>query len=735
MAILTYDLKVVGENDVARALATVERRFVAHAAKINRTLAVGGGSMRARAASNPSTAGQAIVRQNTSILKSFDDGQRKIYESTKRYEVASHRQSLRNIEDRKKEQIRAIRDVNTAYVREQKTASRQFRQAAFGGVSKGIGTLSAVGKAGLTTLGVGGSVVAGAAVTEALKLDEMARRTAIQGRAAGTAGMDPEELRKRYVKTAIATGLMPEQVGAGVGKYVDYTGDLPGGLRHMKTWATISQASGTPTADLASATAALKAGDITSESDVSSILSTLYSQGKKGSFKLSDQAQYLPQLIGRGKDFGAHGLGGIKSLGGLLQMTQDVTHDPAETATSIRDMFSELTVKSSKMASGEAFSGRKVNVYEGGDAKKGGRDIRDVVGDVLTASRGNSSQIEEAFGKRAMPAMQGMLNVFKETRLGALKGGDTEVVATKKGHDAALKLWDEAANVTGTYADAQKDAADTMKSTSIQLDVAMTELKQVFAEELMPVVRDLVPHVKDLGPIFRTVTQEGLGLVKFFADHPAEGVGAVLAGSIATELAKAQLSQLVTTGIVTPLGIAGLAVTAFGGALAAAKLWVDEQFSKGKARAEEAAKSGDTVREKAEAEMSATGRISPETRKQLEALKNTEASTLAGADAVGKEGYGDIAARGWQQIVGGKHNLTESATLSATGANDKYIEGTIQTKRLLAADDVAKTLSAKDAKEVFGGAVSDLKDAAAAIKSAAGSPPPNRGNSPSPVKS
>lgn len=561
--LLEYDFTVVGSANVEKALASLERRFAQHNSRINTMFGTRGGAGGGRAgarmgAGGAGSAASAIEREQSAALRKAE---REQIASTKRVEREriSAERAVGREQQRQQDYWAKARQKSRERDRAESMAAAgaraDFVKGTVGrGVGRVFGAARAIGAAGLAVTGVGGAALAASAVSEATRLDDMARRTAIQGRAAGEEGMNPDELRKRYVRTGIATGLAPEQIAAGVSRYVDRTGDLQGGLTHMGTFATIAQASGAKTEDLADSAWALRQAGVTSKDDVASSLSTLYAQGKKGSFKLADQAAFLPELIARGKDFGVRGTEGVKGLGGLLQVTQDATGDAAETATSVKDTFSELTKHAAKMHTGEAFSGRKVDVYQGGDAKKGANNIRDIIGDVLSASRGDSAQIEEVLGKRGMPAIQGMLNAFKDTRLGALKGGATDTVATKQGREAALKIWDNAADVKGDFASAQKDASDAMKGFGIQLEIIEAELKDAVASELFPVLRELTPElVKLIGPV-RDITVLMIKLAELLVDHPLMSLGAVLAASVAAEVIKAQLGSVLSEGLERLMG-------------------------------------------------------------------------------------------------------------------------------------------------------------------------------------
>lgn len=650
---------------------------------------------------------------------------------TARASLAQHNANERAKASLDKQRSQALFREHTARERklQQERESRvSFIKSTVGtGAGRVFGAIGAIGKAGVAATGLSGAALAASSINQAVQLDEMARRTSIQGRNAGEAGVDPNELRRRYTQTAIKSGLSPEEIASGVGKYVDFTGDIQGGLRHMDTWATVSQASNAPMADLASATAALKSGDITSKEDVASSLSTLYAQGKKGSFKLSDQAQFLPQLIGRGKDFGAHGLSGIKALGGLLQMTQDVTHNAPETATSVKDMYSELTKKAGKMASGKAFGGRKVDVYEGGDAKNGGRDIDKVVGDTLVASRGDSTQLEDVFGKRAMPALQGMLNTFKETRLAAMKGGDKEEVATLKGKDAAMKMWSAASDVPGTFEDTKRDASDTMKSTSVQFEIVMTRLKDAMSSQLLPEVVKLIPQLAALVPLVGRAVAGFTQIVGWLLNNPFKGIGYALGIAIAAEAAKARIATVLTAALTSMVagfqaggirGGLGTLIPATSGTTGASAL-----AAAGTGLAIGAAVAGTIY----------TGGVA-----KFEAGEAGMAQGGAALNDVRGAGVGDLD-RVREQIAEQKKRVAEAGktdvlddVLDWGGASNKKVEAKTQQNFL---DEMTKKLASLEMQQ----AAAQLKEAADALKASSGngkdgSPKPNTGDKPTGIK-
>jgi hypothetical protein len=710
----------VGEADIARSLAVVERRFVAHAAKINRTLAVGGGSIRSRVSSAGGAVQEAEKTARATKAK-FDDAQRKVYEATKRYDVATHRQKLRFAETEQRDKLNKLRSANRAAVREQEAARGSFKRAMGGGAMRGAGALGAVGKAGMATLGVGGAMVAGAAVHETFKLDEQIRRFVVAGRDSGTAGFDPEQIRRKVTSTGLAKGIDPAAVMAGVSQFQTVTGRGDIGLGMADRFATFAQGTGSDPAEIADAAASLfqnlKIQDIDALTEA---LAKLAFQGKKGSFEFKDLAAQLPRvtagLAGRGIGGGASG---VAKMGAALQIVQRGTGDAAVTSTAIDAVFRQMVAKANDIQTGKAFGGKKTEVFEGGKATNALRgDIDVLIADVLKSSGGNAIQLQKIFGDEGMKGMNPFISEFRSAG-----GGDA-------GHAAVIKMFKDFEEVTGNYKEIQRDASDVQKATSIQLEVAMMELKQVMAEELVPAAKEFAPRMRDLGPPLRVLASNALAAAKAFGENPAAGIGAVLAAGIALELGKAQLAQLVTTGIVSPFGMAGLAAVGLAGSFLAAKAYVDGLYAKATQSVEDAAKSGDEINAKADAELAATGRISPETRAQLDALDATQRETRDKSGAVMKEGFGDTAGRAFNQFfTDDPKNLDEKARLETAGGNEKYTDSVIKTRQLKAADDAAKQFGAKDFKaEEVGKAIGAA--AVEAIKKTS----LNTTNSPSPVK-
>jgi hypothetical protein len=359
------------------------------------------------------------------------------------------------------------------------------------------------------------------------------------------------------------------------------------------------------------------------------------------------------------------------------------TGSEAVTSTAVDAVFRQMVAKAGDIQSGGAFStGKKVNIFEGGDPTAAMRgDIDMLIADVLKASGGNAIELQKIFGDEGMRGM----NMFAAEFKGA-GGGDA-------GHAAVLKMFDEFAEVGGNYTEIQRDAADVQQSTSIQLEMALMELKEAFGDELLPVIRDLTPEIKALAPAARTAVGMLVAMGSALADNPILGIGAIMAACITAEIAKASLASALQTGVVSPLGMVGVAAGMTAGALAAFVSWLEMKRNEGKAAAKDAAGRGDAVRQKAQAELDANGTLSPETRSELAALQKTESATLASADKVMKEDTLTGMGRTVSALFGddqAEAQMKQVEALKGAATSKEYQLGAAETKRLMGVDKMSQ---------------------------------------------
>ncbi len=792
MAILRYEYDIIGQQKVAASLASVERMFAQHANRLNRTMgATGGTNGRLASARTAGTAGSSaartealtVAKQQRETAQYWQRAQRdssrfreaqerkaqaeqirgikrveaegasagrrtaRMQFQTQRMLADEHQRNIARAEQAGARTGRRVAQTQIQYDKESAEGRQRFlRNTVGGGASRVLGGIASVGKMGAAVAGIGGAALASTAVTQAIGLDESARRLAIQGRNEGEVGANPDDLRRAFVRTGIASGIAPEQVAAGASAYVQRTGDLDTAMANLDTFATTAQATGAGIEDVARAAADMSQKmDIKSVEDMQKALAVLTIQGKRGAFELKDMAQQFPEMASTAANAGVKGVKGVTELGAIAQVAMQATGSGAEASTSVQAMFRQLAAKSEDIQAGTAFADEKtgalhkVQVFEGGDAKKPMRNFLDVIGDMMQASGGNLVQLGETLDVRGIRAINPLLNAYRTANnaMGGGKSGD------KAGRSAMQQVLAPFLGAPTNFNEIERDAADAMKSTGVQLEILSARFKDVLAGQLFPVLNRLIPVLGEFAPAAGHAAAELVTLASVLAENPFSGIAAILGVAITAEIAQAGIATLIEKALTTQIGMigtGGLAIGAMVASVSLAKLYVESLEQKAKSNVEAAAQSGGDIRAKAASEYARTGFISEDTKAQLTELGTTEQATISkGKAALGEGKVSGFLRRGWNSLVGNEENLQQGATLQEVAGNADYNLGAQQTQALL---DIANSDAAKQAAESAKIQQAATEAAAEAIKkagedfaSSVGGAKPNRGNAPSPVKS
>jgi hypothetical protein len=770
VATLSYDFSVVGAQKVEAALASLERRFAQHSVRVNRMLTApgpGGRSPAGAGAARSSGAMDADVRRQQNYWRQAQRGsarereqaerrfqadqvrgikraeteglragrrQAQIASQVRRADEQDHARSIRRAETEGARAGRRLAQTQIQHEREVHAARERFVGGTIGsGARRVMGGVAAVGQAGAAMLGVGGAALAATSLTQAISLDEQARRLSIQGRGEGQAGVNPDDLRKKFTQTGISSGISPESVAAGAAAYVQRTGDLTTAMANLDTFATTAQATGASIEDVSRAAADMSQKmDIKTVDDMRAALALLTIQGKRGAFELKDMAGQFPEMAATAANAGVRGVKGVRELGAIAQVAMQATGSGPEASTSVQAMFRQLQAKSADIQEGTAFSsGQKVNVFEGGDPTKPMRNFLDVIGDVMQASKGNIVELQEVFDVRGIRAVNPLIAAYRTANQGA--GGGAKGDAA--GRQAMQGVLGPFLSAPSNYGEIQRDAGDAMMSTSVQLEVLNTRLKDVIAGRLFPVLNELVQKFGDAVPVVANAISMLSSFASALAENPLSGLGAILGAAIAAEVAAAGLKSMLENAIAGSLGGLGSAGLILGSAVVAiqtASLFVKAMDKQADTNAARAAGQGETIREKARQELATTGKLSPETESQLKQLSATEQSTIAKGRDVTKEGLIKTLSRGANTVgnlvgLGGDENLQQGLTLAAAAGNKDYVQGAARTQELL--NPETRQIIADILKDAASQAGEELKKKASEIGVT-----PNRGNSPSPVK-
>lgn len=729
MALLQYDISVVGVDNIHKAMASIEARLRQHSSTVSRMTGVSPGAAKKLTGVGAST-------QMRSALNAEARDRAKSLREELSLKNKVNAVVVRGIqqESRLKEQTQR---KELAHQRQLETRRVEFARATIGhGIARVGQTVKAVGKAGLALTGVAGAGLAAAGVQEAASMDEKVRRLIIASRQGGeTSKYNPAGLTSKFNQTSVASGVGADDLVTGVQSFVAKTGDLDSAIKHLDTFATTAQASGASVSDIANAAADLSEKmDIKSVDQMREALASLYLEGKKGAFEIRDLAQYLPEVAAAAQSFGVKGTSGVAKLGGILQIARQATGSGAEAATSVEAMFRQMTAKSGKIQSGEAFGGNAVSVFEKNDPTKPLRDFNEILADMITASKGNLVQLQEVFDVRGIRAVNPLISKFRDANNAA--GGGSKGAAA--GRAAVLAGLSDAGNVKGGFGEIEQDSAEAMKSFNVQMEIVSTKLKQAIASELFPEIQKLTPEIARLVPYVGKAARSFVDLVKFVSDHPFASIGLVIAGQLAADVAKAQLGNLLSrllTGAMGggtggkvggALGVAGGALAAYGIGTSLIDASFDSKDSAQRSMVENSIRSmnaGTAVR----AGMTGSGGAAAAQLENVQRLIVAGEGKKAGDAADFTGGVASF-------LGGGMEGIANFATAGAVGKSfAQQNEASAAAEQLPAlyaqAADLIKAMQDAVAKQ--GAAAAETSVAASKLGSAG---LPNRGATPSPIK-
>lgn len=589
MATLTYDLAVIGRRVVESELASLERRFAQHSAtmtRIGNSAAAKG--MRALEAPRNTRRSDPMLgpgqKEFAAAVRAREKAEIASSRTIAREKLRDERSlvSARNQLDRQRS--RALYQQHTAEQAQAKRADAlravaQAERVAFtrsimgGAAGRVMGVVGAVGKAGLAATGITGAAVAASSVGQALRLDETSRRLSIASRAPGEEGVAPEVLRREFTNTAIATGLEPEAVATATQAFVAKTGDLATARANQQTLATVAQgADADPTAVFQAAADLNTKLGIKTAADMQQAFAILSQQGKKGSFELKGMASEFPEVLGSAATAGVRGIEGVRDIGAMMQIARDTSGSDSEASTAVNAMFRQLHAKSAKIQSGEAFGGRKVEVFEGGDPTKALKNFPTLLADTIEASRGNVVQLQEVFDVRGKKSIDPLITSYKNASRDVLKQGGSQKAAHEAGRQAIVDKFSNYRDIKADFSEVQRDAADAMRSPSVQLAVIMTQIKDAMAAQLLPELMKLIPQLAQLAPMVADVTASLVRFVSFVAENPWTGLGALVAGAIVMELGKAAIGSVVSSALSALIARSTIASTVSGAGAAGAGL-------------------------------------------------------------------------------------------------------------------------------------------------------------------
>lgn len=533
---LTYDLSVRGAANVKQSLQSVERSFQQHARRME------------KAASKVKPGGRAQERAFDSFAQKESAHERRMQQirlkGIRDIELARERGRRRGIRDFERQQLAAAKRVEAQRAK--------FRSAVSGGIVRGTGSaLRGIGRVAGGALAIGGGLAATQSIRERLSLN--AQATDLANQAYGNTGeiRSREAIRQDVLRQTEAldksSGIGQDNLVRGLRAFTTISGDLSGGQALLPFMADLADASGADVGDVGRATAQAKQAvalsgiedPVKQVEETKKIMAALAKQSKLGSIEMADMATQMGKLTSSAGRFEGGASDLIETMGALGQMAlAGGAASPDEAMTALM-RFSDDLVKNS-----DRFKKQGVSIW----ADKGKTKLKgpeDILLQVLGKTGGNLEKIKKLFGVRSAKAVEPLLKTFNESE------------AKKKGSGLdAVRA--QIAKFSGGLSDKdiREGAAFKRKQDDRQIKAAFDEFKRAMGKELVPVLQELTPKFKELVPHIGKIAEMFASFVTWFAKNPISGIGAIIAASVAKEIAGAAIGKVAGSALEKAIGTA-----------------------------------------------------------------------------------------------------------------------------------------------------------------------------------
>lgn len=547
MAELRYDFSVIGQKNIDRAFASIERRAVRHNMRMAREF---GGARRGTTAS-PAAASRVADMETKRRLASEVAAERKA--AREKVRLDKWRQNIRNSHWQQEERNR--RRAEALESRASQRALRERRRASgaiFGQAGSSVrSTTRAVGTMVGGTLAIGGGFMASAAVGQQMRETAAASTLANQ---AGRPGIKGQLLKEAQS----VRGFSGEEALGALGSFVDLTGDLETARKLMGELGQMALATGSDIGDVASA-----AGNFSNQlkhiedpakraEAVMEAMRALGGQGMAGAVELKDLASggaviaAASQMIGGGDK-----VRNIKQAGVLAQAARaSGGASSADEATRSTARFMDFAAKNATDL--ERDLGIKVANRDETGAVKSLVSPKELIASYLQATGGDLSKVTKDFGEMGGRVVRGFMPAFEQ-------GGTAGV----------FKEFDRLMQTELKQDEIDKRASSRLTDQDLQLKQVTKDFNAQVGNELLPVITRLIPEFSKLLPHVTTAARIFGKLVEELADNPLMTLGKIIAAKVALDIASAQIGNVIKEGIMDSVsgggGSAGAAGSASGG--------------------------------------------------------------------------------------------------------------------------------------------------------------------------
>jgi hypothetical protein len=522
-------------------------------------------------------------RAQATQARRFDESQsRAVARAQESLDRQRSRAVLSNIKAEERERIRADRAASSAAESLDKQRSRglmqQFREqeraqakansmrarsaerighGAARSVMGGVGTVARIGGA---ALGLIGGFSAAGAIEDQFAIRRKASVLANQSEAPETKGAIAKEAMG-------VKGFTGEESLDFLTNFHEKSGDLGAARGALQDMAQLALATGTNFDELGSAagSAFTVVRDQVKDPQerlrvLKEVMTAVAQQGSMGAIEMRNLVDGMSELGGATRSFVGGPARILKSMGGLAQMAlqRGGAGSPEEAVTAVARFATDIPEH------GKEFAKQGIGIY----ADKGHTQLRapeQILADMLQKTGGDLGKMGELFGVRSQKVARGLSPLYGQAeRENAALPAAQRRKKGEAGKEAVLAEFERFAGATRSEEELKAQAASRLADPDLQVKETMKQFNAAVGTELIPVLTRAIPKFAEAIPAIGRFTSSVAGLAEWLMDNPIKGVGAIIAASVAKDVAGAGLGSLISK-----LLVAAFAGEAASGAAAA----------------------------------------------------------------------------------------------------------------------------------------------------------------------
>lgn len=470
------------------------------------------------------------------------------------------RQRSRGLMQQFREQERAQSRTSAAHDRIRLGAARTV----VGGIGSGIGTVAKVG-------GAAAGLFGGFAVASALEQKfALSRQAALLANQAG----DPS-LKGQLAKEALnVQGFTGQETLGAMSGFVGKTGDVDAARKIIGDLGKLSLVTGADFTQMGEAAGnAFNVLRTTIDDpkqrleELRGVMQTLAAQGAMGTIEIKDMASVLSKMGASTHMFQGGSGGLLREVGALGQLAAQTggAADAAEAATALARLPTDIVEHRKR------FEALGVHVLAKGSKTKLA-DPTEILLQTLEKTGGDLTKTGGLFNKESLHVLQGVLPFYTEAEdKNAKLPAAQRQKAGVAGRTALLAEVNRYRGADYGAGELDKQYNSMLSEETTQVTENMKKLNDAIGTKLAPVVTELVPKITEAIPTIGKLAEGTAKVAEYLLDNPIKGVGAVIAASVAKDVASAGLGALlrgVLTGAGGGAGAAGSGIGAAGAAAA-----------------------------------------------------------------------------------------------------------------------------------------------------------------------